>query len=174
MKRISSGLSPLIAVNRKVSTPLHRQIYDAYRTTIVDGRLRPGQQLPSTRALTSELKISPIPLLTAYAQLLAEGYLETRTGAGTFVCSSLPDQITRSERGGQRSVPVRTEARPVARRILRVPRNEVPPWLGTGPFSMSQGACDEFPFQIWSSLVMCHSRRLKKQLKIPAVEGQTS
>src|SRR5438045_3022973 len=91
MKRVSSGVSPLIAVDRKMKVPLHKQIYDNYRGMIVSRNLRAGQQIPSTRTLAAELRISRIPVLTAYAQLLAEGYFESRVGAGTFVCSSLPD-----------------------------------------------------------------------------------
>ena len=74
MKRVSSGLSPVIAVDRKAGKPLHKQIYDGFRSMIVSSNLRAGQQIPFTRALALELKISRIPVLTAYAQLLAEGY----------------------------------------------------------------------------------------------------
>jgi GntR family transcriptional regulator / MocR family aminotransferase len=158
MKRISSGFSPLLTVNRKSSTPLHKQIYDAYRTMIVDGRLRPGQLVPSTRALTSELKISRIPLLAAYSQLLSEGYFETRTGAGTFVCSLLPDEMPRLDGPVVRSVRNRPGARRVAQRIRVLPPQERPPWFGLGPFSVSHPAYDEFPFKIWSSLVARHGR----------------
>ena len=65
----------MIVVNRRSETPLYRQIYDALRAMILDRRLESGQQLPSTRALADELRISRIPVLDAYAQLLAEGYV---------------------------------------------------------------------------------------------------
>ena len=83
----------MIAVSRKGEKPLHRQIYDAFRAMILERRLQPGQQIPSTRALAGELGISRIPVLDAYAQLLAEGCIETRAGAGTFVTSSLSEQF---------------------------------------------------------------------------------
>src|ERR1700723_4284694 len=103
MKKVPSALSPVIAVDRKAAKPLHKQIYDAYRSMIVSRNLGAGQQIPSTRALAIELKISRIPVLTAYSQLLAEGYFEARAGAGTFVCSSLPDQpVHRETNGGGR------------------------------------------------------------------------
>jgi GntR family transcriptional regulator / MocR family aminotransferase len=162
MKRVSSGLSPVIAVDRKAAKPLHKQVYDAFRAMIVNRALRAGQQIPSTRALAFELKISRIPVLTAYAQLLAEGYFEARVGAGTFVCSSLPEQQTFPETGSSQSHPVRSGPRPIAKRALLLPplpRQETHPWLrGLGPFSVSQAAYDEFPLQIWSSLVMRHCR----------------
>jgi GntR family transcriptional regulator/MocR family aminotransferase len=78
MKRVSSGYSPMIAVDRQAPKPRHRQVYDAYRAMIVGRHLGAGQQIPSTRAMATELKISRIPVLTAYAQLLAEGYFEAR------------------------------------------------------------------------------------------------
>jgi GntR family transcriptional regulator / MocR family aminotransferase len=159
MKKVSSGLSPVIAVDRKAAKPLHKQIYDAYRDLIVSRSLGAGQQIPSTRAQASELKISRIPVLTAYAQLLAEGYFEARVGAGTFVCGSLPEQLTFHESGNHHSNQVRSGHRPVAKRALLLPRYETPPWIrGVGPFSVSQAAYDQFPFQIWSNLVMRHCR----------------
>jgi GntR family transcriptional regulator / MocR family aminotransferase len=159
MKRVSSGFTPVIAVDRKAAQPLHRQIYDAFRTMILSASLRVGQQIPSTRALASELGISRIPVLSAYAQLLAEGYFESRTGAGTFVCSSLPDQIAPSERRAARSAQAQSVSRPIAKRVSLLPPYENVPWLrGSGAFSVSQPAYEQFPFQLWSSLVMRHVR----------------
>src|SRR5580693_3018071 len=94
MKKKPHGAAvPLIAVDRKGEKPLHRQIYDALRAMILERRLQAGQQIPSTRALADQLGISRIPVLDAYAQLLAEGYIESRSGAGTFVTISLSDQF---------------------------------------------------------------------------------
>src|ERR1700677_4237450 len=92
-KKPHGAAAPLIAVHRKGEKPLHRQIYDALRSMVLERRLQPGQQIPSSRALAVELGISRIPVLNAYAQLLAEGYIESRSGAGTFVTSSLSDQF---------------------------------------------------------------------------------
>ncbi|MGL1311205.1 GntR family transcriptional regulator, partial [Vibrio parahaemolyticus] len=52
-----------------------------------------GMQLPSSRDLALELGTSRNTVTYAYEQLLAEGYLESRTGAGTFVADTAPDQI---------------------------------------------------------------------------------
>lgn len=159
MRRVSSGISPIIAVNRKAKAPLHKQIYDSYRAMIVSRNLRVGQQIPSSRALAVELGISRIPVLTAYAQLLAEGYFESRTGAGTFVCSTLPDEATPHHGRASEKRPLPTAKRIIARRALRLPPYERAPWLrGLGAFSVSQPAYEQFPFQIWSSMVMRHCR----------------
>src|ERR1700691_6357708 len=92
VQNVSNGVAPVLAIDRKEAKPLHKQIYDGYRAAIAVRSLRAGQQIPSTRDLSRELKISRIPVLTAYAQLLAEGYFETRVGTGTLVSRSLPDQ----------------------------------------------------------------------------------
>ena len=92
MKKVSSGISPILVIDRQAPQPIHQQIYDAYRAAILDSSLRSGQRVPSTRTLAAELGISRIPLLQAYGQLLAEGYFESRIGAGTVVSKSLPDQ----------------------------------------------------------------------------------
>src|SRR5580658_9068011 len=96
MKRAASGIVPVITVDRKAAKALHTQIYDAYRTAIVTGSLRPRQRVPSTRVLATELGVSRFPVLNAYSQLLAEGYFESRVGAGTVISSLLPDQLTAS------------------------------------------------------------------------------
>jgi GntR family transcriptional regulator / MocR family aminotransferase len=152
---VPTAFSPVVAVDRNATRPLHKQIYDGYRAMIVGRSLRAGQQIPSTRALASELKISRIPVLTAYAQLLAEGYFEARVGAGTFVCSSLPELLTPSESRTSQSPMARSTSRPVSKRVSLVPRYESVSWLrGLGAFSVSQPDYNEFPFQIWSRLVM--------------------
>ena len=161
MKRVPSTLSPVIAVDRKAPVPLHKQIYDGFRSLIIGGNLGAGQQVPSTRALASELKISRIPALTAYAQLLAEGYFEAHTGAGTFVCRSLPEQFERSDRGPARATPVRTGARSISCLATALPPYKAIPWLrGLGAFNVGQIAFDQFPFQVWSRLVIRHCRNL--------------
>jgi len=99
MKRSGTGLIPLIALDGQGldgKAPLYRQLYSWFQHAIVEGRLRPGQRVPSTRALALELKISRIPVLTAYQQLHAEGYLESFTGAGTCVAASIPEEALKT------------------------------------------------------------------------------
>src|SRR5688572_1499670 len=76
--------------------PLHRQLYDGLRAAILEQRLKPGVRLPSTRALATTLGLARNTVHGAYDQLLAEGYLETRHGAGTYVAASLPDDALRT------------------------------------------------------------------------------
>jgi GntR family transcriptional regulator/MocR family aminotransferase len=161
MRTAGKALTPVIAVSRKAEKPLHRQIYDAYRGAIAGRNLRAGQQIPSTRSLAAELGVSRIPVLHAYSQLLAEGYLESRTGSGTFVSRSLPEQLISVE---QRRIPakIRIGPRPVSQRSTLLPRFRLVPWItGWGAFMVGQVALDHFPFEVWSKLVMRHSRRVR-------------
>jgi len=159
MKKVPSAFSPVISVDRKIAKPLHRQLYDSYRAMIVGRSLRAGQQIPSTRALAIELGVSRIPVLTAYAQLLAEGYFEARAGSGTFVCSTLPEQLTPAERRDAPNGQVGRGSRPVARRTKDLPTGVHSPWIkGFGAFTISHPAYEYFPFKVWANLVMRHCR----------------
>src|SRR5439155_4459760 len=84
------GVPNVISVDRRAGKPLYQQIYDSFRTRIIDGQLRPAQLVPSSRELARERWGSRLPVLHAYAQLIAEGYLESRAGSGTCVASSPP------------------------------------------------------------------------------------
>ena len=151
---MASGLLPMIAVDRRASQPLHRQIYNSFRAAILDGRLRPGQRIPSTRVFASEMGVSRFPVLNAYAQLLAEGYLQSRVGAGTIISGSLPEQLTSSRPMADGSAAERVGPRLVSNRCSLLPQKETLPWMSLcGPFRVGQVAFDQFPLQIWSGLI---------------------
>ena len=81
---------PLV-VDRRRSEPLHRQLVRELKSRIADGRLAPGVRVPSTRDAALLLGVSRTTVTAAYDQLLSEGYLDSRRGAGTFVPDNLPD-----------------------------------------------------------------------------------
>ncbi len=64
---------------------LRGRVERALRDAVRSGRLAPGSRLPSTRALCAQLGVSRGVVVDAYAQLAAEGYLQTRRGGGTSV-----------------------------------------------------------------------------------------
>jgi GntR family transcriptional regulator/MocR family aminotransferase len=80
-------------IDRGCGTPVNRQLYQVIREAILARVMPVGLQLPSSRDLARELKISRNTVIYAYEQLMAEGYLETRAGAGTFIADTVPDQI---------------------------------------------------------------------------------
>jgi GntR family transcriptional regulator / MocR family aminotransferase len=162
MKKVAGGFSPIVALDRSSGKPLHKQIYEAFCTAIVGGNLRAGQKVPSTRAFALELKVSRIPVLTAYSQLLAEGYFETRSGSGTFVTSSFPDQSIAI--GGREviSPKVRSGPRVVSKRSELLPPFKPLPWMNRwGAFIVGQLALEHFPFRVWASLVNRHVRNVR-------------
>lgn len=98
-------LDPVRSASARSSQPYHRQIYRQVREAILMGRLRPGDRLPSTRDLASQLDLARNTVARAYADLLAEGYLTGQVGSGTYVASSLgaEPRLARHSPGGSTS-----------------------------------------------------------------------
>jgi GntR family transcriptional regulator / MocR family aminotransferase len=82
-----------LQVTRASKIPLFDQIYRHLRSAIASRALRPGTKLPPTRELAQQLGVSRSVAVSAYEQLLAEGYVSGRVGSGTYVSSDLPDPI---------------------------------------------------------------------------------
>ena len=148
-----------VVLERDSSDPLHRQIYDQWRQGILTGRFRRAERVPSTRELAAALQVSRSTVTQAYEQLIAEGYLETFPGSGTFVCRELPDALPQFK---LKHVP-RTDAVP-AIRLSRFGAglNEDFPYRSTPPgfigLAQWRPDLDLFPIAIWRKLV---SRRLR-------------
>ena len=70
--------------------PVFRQIYAEIRTAIAARTLGPGARLPSTRELAASLGVSRTSVVSAYEQLAAEGWIDSRTGSGAYVGADLP------------------------------------------------------------------------------------
>jgi GntR family transcriptional regulator/MocR family aminotransferase len=75
-------------LNRSAPTSLRSQLEDGLREAVRSGRLAAHSRLPATRTLAGDLGVSRRLVVDAYAQLLAEGYLVARGGAGTFVADA--------------------------------------------------------------------------------------
>ena len=86
-----SGLSPelLVPLDRNSGQPLRTQLEGGLREAIRTGRLPVGERLPSSRELARELGVSRGLVQECYAQLIAEGYLESRVGSATRVAPGL-------------------------------------------------------------------------------------
>jgi GntR family transcriptional regulator / MocR family aminotransferase len=86
MGTTSTGSPELfVELHRHLERPLRAQLEDGLRDAARSGRLAAGARLPATRALAADLGVSRRLVVDAYAQLLAEGYLTARRGAGTYV-----------------------------------------------------------------------------------------
>ncbi|KAA0993122.1 MocR-like pyridoxine biosynthesis transcription factor PdxR [Dyadobacter aurulentus] len=84
-------LSTLIVINRNGKLPVYLQIANQLMALVKAGTLRPGYKLLSTRELASSLKVHRRMVVQAYDELLAQGWLESHTGKGTFVAKHLPE-----------------------------------------------------------------------------------
>jgi GntR family transcriptional regulator/MocR family aminotransferase len=99
---------PLLLIDRTVGRGVVRQLVDGLRRGILDGALRAGDPVPSTRALAGELGVARSSVVAAYEQLAGEGYLELRQGAATRVAAldapGGPDQmVVAPENRGEKS-----------------------------------------------------------------------
>ncbi len=77
--------------NKQKEQYLYRQLYEYLRTLLLTGKLLPGMKLPSTRALALDAGLSRNTVNVVFEQLISEGYLQARIGAGTFVNKDMPD-----------------------------------------------------------------------------------
>jgi len=82
-------------IDPRSPTPLYAQIAERVRVAIVAAELRAGDALPSVRQLAARLRVNPATVVQAYHDLEAEGFVEMRQGAGTFVQDVQPDHRAR-------------------------------------------------------------------------------
>lgn len=86
-----------IIISNASDKPIYEQIVLQMKDLILAGDLQEGQQLPSIRALASDLRISVITTKRAYAELESQGFIETVQGKGSFVAGG-NTELLREER----------------------------------------------------------------------------
>ncbi|MFJ2381666.1 MocR-like pyridoxine biosynthesis transcription factor PdxR [Pseudomonas protegens] len=135
-------------LDRSQTAPIYRQLYQRFRESIADGRLRPGDRVPAVRALAAELNLARGTVEAAYQLLIGEGYLTARGAAGTIVTPQLAP------------VSAPTQRAPVA------PTTYQATHAGTSPLALQMGlpALDAFPRKLWTRLA-------GRQLRQAGVEG---
>lgn len=101
-----------------------RQLAHGLRNAIKNGELKPGEPLPSTRTLTNALRLARGTVMEAFDQLVAEGFLEARTGTGTRVSMALQGSAPLAQPPHECTTPnhVETKLPPVARQLADVAR----------------------------------------------------
>jgi GntR family transcriptional regulator / MocR family aminotransferase len=155
-----------LGLERASSVPLYRQLYEGLREAILSGRLRPGARLPSTRVLAGDLETSRNTVLAAFGQLLAEGYLEGRVGAGTTVARTLPETLLRARpEAASTDAPGRRPRLSRRGALLVGTRAALSRGAATAhPFRPGLSGLDAFPFDLWTRLVARRWRRVPRQL----------
>jgi GntR family transcriptional regulator/MocR family aminotransferase len=137
--------------------PVYRQIYERIRGAMASGVLKPGDRIPSARALAKELGLARGTVDTAYSLLAAEGYIQPRGQAGTFVAPGLVPR-TRIVSSAPRSTakPAALSFRPDS--IL--------------PFQMGLPALDRFPRKVWARLgARCVRAMQVSEMVHPPIDG---
>ena len=157
-------LISLIHLDKSQNTPLYWQIYHSLRQAILTSKLGGGVKLPSSRDLANLLQTSRTTIVNAYDQLLAEGYLVSQVGAGTFVAKSLPEAFMEIH-APENSPPQQAFERPLSsfgqkalERGKQYNLKHVHPFRDRHTFHVGMPDLNEFPFAIWSRLANHHLR----------------
>jgi GntR family transcriptional regulator/MocR family aminotransferase len=152
-------IAPKAHRSKRSATPRYRLLYDALRRAILSGQLPAGERLPSTRELALDLKLSRNTVVTAFDQLIAEGYIVTLTGSGTFVAGRVQGQcppVAKSALAGRRLVLSARGERLIATDPAIT--QEIQPFVpGIDDFS-------SFPAKLWQRLHNRHWREAKSEL----------
>ena len=149
---------------RYSATPTYRQLYEALREAILDGRLRPGVRLPSTRELGRRYALARGTIVAAFEHLKAEGYVTGRSGSGTYVANVLPEALLHA-----RPFPrLRSASSRAARRLSDIARR-AQPFHGSivepsRAFRANQPALDLFPTTVWAQIASRQLRRATTSL----------
>lgn len=98
---------PVLALETEAGEPLYLQLARAITGDIERGRLRPGMRLPGTRSLAQALGVHRNTAVSAYAELAAEGWLDTFAASGTFVSRDLPVRPRSKRRAAAARIPER-------------------------------------------------------------------
>jgi len=140
-----------MVVNAHHAIPRYQQIARQIKQAIGDGELAAGSRLPSSRTMAQELGVARATVENAYGELVAQGWLERRGQAGTFVSPSATATASRADLASSR------------------------PQGAPMPFQMGLPALDAFPRALWARLM---GRRLRLQtrydLVMPEATGEST
>ncbi len=151
-----------INLDTRAPQPLHQQLYQELRGSILNGRLRAGQRLPSTRALAKSLGVSRATVTQSYEQLASEGYLKTAVGSGTAIACQLPDELlqaapVKAARAVKPSRPAPIKLSSYGEGLISFVNEPEEPNLLFN-FKYCRPAVDHFPLEQWRRLLLRHCR----------------
>jgi GntR family transcriptional regulator/MocR family aminotransferase len=151
-------LSEMNRLGSQDALPLHRQLYEALRRAMLDGKLGAGERLSSSRDLAQDLGLSRNTVVAALNQLSVEGYLVSRVGSGTFVNDNVPRVNPASAarphlRGAPTVAPARLSARGLALSTTFCATE-----LEVQPFTPGIADFSAFPLTLWQRLQNKHWR----------------
>jgi len=146
---------------RTSGTSAAQWLCGALRDEILDGRLRPGSRLPSSRDLARQQGLSRGTVVSAFDQLRSEGYVQGSTGSGTYVSSVLPDDLlqVRQRRAASREVAMTPPRRRLSGFAMAATLFPGLAPVPTRAFRAHLTALDLFPTSLWAQLA---GRRLRR------------
>lgn len=164
MSRRSSSLE-LALPTKMQSGPAWRWFYEMLRQEILTGHLKAGARLPATRDLAEQFGFARGTIVSAFEQLTAEGYVEGRTGSGTYVARTLPEMLLQvtspsGSEGQGTNMPKRILAQ-YGKSVKSFPGYERRP---TRAFRPNLPAIDLFPIELWTKVTTGVLRRAPTQL----------
>jgi len=151
--------------HRKTEIPAYQWLYEAVRSEILDGCLRPGKRLPATRDLANQYGLARGTIVNAFEQLKSEGYVEGSVGSGTYVSRILPEELLRVVSGAS--------AKPTMRRkrglTISSYGRRATLFAGyenrtTRAFRCNLPALELFPAEIWTQITSRCLRRISTRL----------
>ena len=146
-------LTEMSRLTKRDDMPLHRQLYEALRRAMLDGKLGAGERLPSSRELTTDLKLSRNTVVSALNQLSVEGYLVSRVGSGTYVNDNLPKPQAR-----KRQTHVVAHTADLSKRGTALSTTFCSSQLEMQPFTPGIADFSAFPVALWQRLQNKHWR----------------
>lgn len=133
--------------------PLYVQIYNYFKESILAQRLRSGQRLPGTRSLAAELEVSRNTVSLAFEQLLIEGYIEGRTGSGSYVAETIPDyllpdlaEVQHAPEISHPDIPNSEQINSLKLKGINTVKDEIL------PFQTGTPALFDFPLDLWNRI----------------------
>ena len=142
---------------------LLRWLYDEIRSAILDGRLRRGARLPSTRSIAARYGVSRGTVVAAFNQLQSEGYLEGRVGEGTHIKARLPEDFLTAGTVPTGSARPSARRRALSRLASRLPRVPDAPASVARAFR-AEPALEELPLEAWARIASRCLRRAPRSL----------
>jgi GntR family transcriptional regulator / MocR family aminotransferase len=146
-----------------IGEPAYARICDRIRNAITSGALAPNARLPSSRMLAEDFRVARNTVDSALGQLVADGYIVRRRGAGSFVAGRLPERDLHP-RAPKRAAVLKSKSDNVQRRLsqralaLRTYPGHYRP-ISTVPFTPSLPPIDLFPRKVWNRLLLREAGR---------------
>ena len=158
-------LTEMARLSADKNLPLHRQLYEALRRAILDGKLGASDRLPSSREITHDLGLSRNTVVAAINQLSVEGYLVSRVGSGTY----LNDTVPKAAR--HRPVARIRQNAGLSRRGQALSTAYCSTQLEVQPFTSGIADFSAFPVTLWQRLQNTHWRMtVSRKCSITAIQ----